>query len=209
MSRVALRVTGILFVVLILVSELLKGDSPSPTGPTEEITSFFDERRSSILAGAYVQMLALFLLALLFASLAPRLMSQELTSGRLARIGLVLVLAAYTGYAFWTAATAFGAALDAGPETAKALWEIRFVAETFVNLPVALFVGAVGIAATVGRGWYRWASLAVAAAFLVGGAALARNGFFAPDGGYGFILFWLLPLWVVVTAFVATPRPAS
>jgi hypothetical protein len=208
MSRVALRATGILFVVLILVSELLKGDSPSPTGPATEIASFFEERRSSILAGAYVQLLALFLLALLFAALAPRLMSQELTTGRLARIGLVLVLVAYSAYVFWTAAAAFGAGLDAGPDTGKALWEIRFVAETFVNLPVALFVGAVGLAAGVGGRWYRWVSLAVAAAFAVGGAALARNGFFAPDGGYGFILFWLLPLWVVVTAFVATPRPA-
>jgi hypothetical protein len=56
--------------------------------------------------------------------------------------------------------------------------------------------------------WYRWGSLATAALFLVGGAAaaLARNGFFAPDGGYGFILFWLPPIWVAVTAFVATPR---
>jgi hypothetical protein len=27
--------------------------------------------------------------------------------------------------------------------------------------------------------------------------------------GFGFILFWLLPLWVAVTAFVATPRPAD
>lgn len=30
----------------------------------------------------------------------------------------------------------------------------------------------------------------------MGGADLARNGFFALDGGYGFLLFWLLPLWV-------------
>jgi hypothetical protein len=26
------------------------------------------------------------------------------------------------------------------------------------------------------------------------------------DGCYGFLLFWLLPLWVAVTAFAATPR---
>jgi hypothetical protein len=208
MSRVALRATGILFLVLILVSELLKGDSPSPTGPATEIAFFFEERRTSILAGAYVQLLALFLFALLFAALAPRLMPQELTTGRLARIGLVLVLVAYSAYVFWTAATAFGAGLDAGPDTGKALWEIRFVAETFVNLPTALLVGSVALATAVGGRWYRGLSLAVAAAFAVGGAALARNGFFAPDGGYGFILFWLLPLWVAVTAFVATSRPA-
>jgi hypothetical protein len=67
-------------------------------------------------------------------------------------------------------------------------------------------LAAVGV---VRGSWFRWFSFAVALAFLVGSAALARNGFFAPDGGYGFIFFWLLPLWVAVTAFVATPRPAS
>lgn len=211
MTRRWIRATGVLFGVTILVSELLKGDSPSPTGPGSEIAAFFTDHRSTILAGAYVQMLALFLLALVFAALAPQLLRQELLSGRLARLGLVLVLVAYTSYAFWTAALAFGAALDAGADVGKALWEIRFVAETFVNFPVALFVGSVGFT-TVGvvrRQWFRWFSFAVALAFLVGGATFARNGFFAPDGGYGFILFWLLPLWVAVTAFVATPRDAS
>jgi hypothetical protein len=211
MSRLSIRVTGVLFAVTTLVSELLKGDSPSPTGPEGEIAAFLTDHRSTILAGAYVQMLALFLLALLFAALASELLPQELLSGRLARLGFVLVLVAYTSYVFWTAALAFGAALDSGTHVGKALWEIRFVAETFVNFPVALFIGSVGFAAigVVRRSWFRWFSFAVALAFLVGGAALARNGFIAPDGGYGFILFWLLPLWVAVTAFVATPRPAS
>jgi len=56
---------------------------------------------------------------------------------------------------------------------------------------------------------HRWFSFVVALMFLVGGAALARHGFFAPDGGYGFILFWLLPAWVAVTAYVASSRRLS
>jgi hypothetical protein len=90
------RVTGIVFVVAILVSELLKGDSPSPTGPEQEIATFFGDHRSAILAGAYVQMLALFVFALLFAAMAHELMSQTSLSGRLARLAFVLVLVSYT-----------------------------------------------------------------------------------------------------------------
>jgi hypothetical protein len=208
LHRRLIRLTGIAFVVVILVSEVLKSDSPSPTGPASEIVSYFADHRLGILAGAYVQMLALFLLALLFATLAEDVMPAETTAGRLARLGLVLTLVAYTTYVFLTAALAFGAATDTTPETAKSLWEIRFVAQTFVNFPAALLIGAVAMAMKPGldRPWYRWGSLLVAAAFLLGGAALARNGFFAPDGDYGFILFWLLPLWVAVTAFVATSR---
>jgi hypothetical protein len=197
--------------VTILISDVLKGDSPSPTGPSSEIVSFFADHRSTILAGAYVQMLALFLLALLFATVSEDLMPAHRTAGRLARLGLVLTLVAYTTYIFLTAALAFGAATDTTPETAKSLWEIRFVSETFVNFPVALRIGSVSVAVSpslVGP-WYRWGSSVVAALFLLGGAALARNGFFAPDGGYGFVLFWLLPLWVAVTAFVVTPRRSS
>lgn len=123
----------------------------------------------------------------------------------------MLVPVAYTGYIFLTGALAFGAAVDGGPAVGKALWEIRFVAESFINFPVALLVGAVALASggAVPRRWYRWFSLVVALAFLIGGATFARNGFFAPDGGYGFIFFWLVPLWVAVTAFVATPQPAA
>ena len=96
-------------------------------------------------------------------------------AGRLARLGLVLTLTAYTTYVFLTAALAFGAVTDATPETAKSLWEIRFVSETFVNFPVALLIGSVALAVRPGltRPWYRWGSLATAALFLVGGAALA------------------------------------
>jgi hypothetical protein len=211
MSRRLTRLTGVAFAVTILISEVLKGDSPSPTGPSSEIVSFFADHRSTILAGAYVQMLALFLLALLFATVSEDLMPAHRTAGRLARLGLVLTLVAYTTHIFLTAALAFGAATDTTPETAKSLWEIRFVSETFVNFPVALWIGSVSVAVnpSLVRPWYRWGSSVVAALFLLGGAALARNGFFAPDGAYGFILFWLLPLWVAVTAFVVTPRRSS
>ena len=159
-------------------------------------------------ASAEIAVSRLFLLALLFATVAEDVMPESSIAGRLARLGLILTLTAYTTYVFLTAALAFGAATDATPETAKSLWEIRFVSETFVYFPVALLIGSVAFAVRPGltRPWYRWGSLATAAIFLAGGAALTRNGFFAPDGGYGIILFWLLPGWVAVTGFVATPR---
>jgi hypothetical protein len=80
-------------------------------------------------------MLAPFLFALVFAALANELMSPESLSGSLAWLALSLVLVSYTTYVFLTSALAFGSALDAGPAVGKALWEIRFIAETFINLP--------------------------------------------------------------------------
>lgn len=193
------RLAGIGFAVLVLASEVLKGDSPSPNAPAPEIVEFLVDGRTGILAGAYVQMLALFLAAFAIVSVTGW---PDGVADRLARLGLVLTLVASTAYVLLTAASAYGAAdLPAG--TVKALWQVRFVSETFVAFPAALLIGASAWASRA-RQRYAWFSAVVAAAFLVGGASLARDGFFAPDGGYGFILFWLLPLWVVVTAW--SPR---
>lgn len=202
-----IRGAGLLFVFGVLASEVLKGDSPSPSGPDADIVSYLTDHRTGILAGAYVQMLALFVLAVLLVALADALMPTQTLAGKLARLGVVLTLVAYSLYVFLTAALAFGAA-DADPSAVKALWGIRFVSETFINFPIALLIGSVALASrrAVASRWYPPASLAVAAAFVVGGAALSRHGAFAPDGEYGFILFWLFPLWVAVTAFIATPK---
>lgn len=204
---------GVGFVVLTLVSELLKGDSPSPTGPAATIVSYLADHRSGILAGAYVQMLGLFLLALVALGAARRLwLAERQLEATLAAFGGVLLIGAYTTYVFLTAALGFGAGTDAEPATAKALWEIRFVAETFIAFPAALLVGSVAAGSVRTRTfprWYAWGSAVASVAFLIGGATLARNGFFAPDGGYGFILFWLLPLWVAVTGFVTRRQPRA
>jgi hypothetical protein len=199
MTRLPVRVAGIGFVVGILVAELLKGDSPSPTAPAAEIVDFLVAGRSAILAGAYVHMLVLFVGAY---AIVAAVGWGEGVAGRLGRLGLVLTLAAITTYVFLTAAAAFDPeGLEAA--TVKALWQARFVSETFIAFPVALLVGS---RAASESGRYRWFSAVVAATFLVGGGALARDGLFAPDGGYGFILFWLFPIWVAVTAFHGTAQ---
>ena len=63
MKGYRVRLAGIGFAVLVLVSEVLKGDSQSPNAPAREIVDFLVDGRTTILAGAYVQMLALFLAA--------------------------------------------------------------------------------------------------------------------------------------------------
>jgi hypothetical protein len=196
---------GIGFVVVTLVSEVAKGDSPSPTGPADEIVDYLRDHRTGILAGAYLQMLGLFLFAVVVASAVERLWQEgRRREASFAALGAVLVVVAYTSYVFLTAALGFGAGPDAGPAVAKALWEIRFVAETFIAMPAALLVGSVAVAGLRlerVRRWYAVFSAVAAVAFLIGGAALARNGAFAPDGAIGFILFWLLPIWVAITGF--------
>ena len=185
MKRYRVRLAGIGFAVLVLVSEVLKGDSPSPNAPAREIVDFLVDGRTGILAGAYVQMLALFLAAFAIVSVTGR---PDSVANRLARLGLVLTLVAYTAYVFLTAASAYGAAdLPAG--TVKALWQVRFVSETFVAFPAALLIGA-SAWASLARRRYAWFSAVVAAAFLVGGASLVLSA--VPAAAAGLALYALL-----------------
>jgi hypothetical protein len=207
-------IAGIGFLLLTLLSELLKGDSPSTVDPPLRVATYLEEHRNGILGGAYVQMLglALFLIVVLVAIERIWLVGGRRVEAAFAATGALLTIVAYTAYVFFTSALAFGAGPDLDLGTLESLWEVRFVAETFIAFPAALLLGAVGVAGLRMPGlqtWYAPATIFAAFAFLVGAAAVARTGFFAPDGDYGFILFWLLPLWVAVTAFVATPRPAS
>jgi hypothetical protein len=79
------RLAGIGFAVLVLVSEVLKDDSPSPNAPAGEIAEFLVDGRTAILAGAYVQMLALFLAAFAIVSVTGW---PDSVADRLARLGL-------------------------------------------------------------------------------------------------------------------------
>jgi hypothetical protein len=111
-----------------------------------------------------------------------------------------------------TAALAFGAGPGQDPGATQALYQVRYLAETFWSLPVAALTAATAVAALRGRvlpRWRGWFSAAAALAFLVGGADMARAGFFATDGDYGFLLFWLLPLWLLVTGIGLLRRPRA
>jgi hypothetical protein len=200
-------IAGIGFLLLTLLSELLKGDSPSTVDPPLRVATYLEEHRNGILGGAYVQMLglALFLIVVLVAIERIWLVGGRRVEAALAATGALLTIVAYTAYVFFTSALAFGAGPDLDLGTLESLWEVRFMAETFIAFPAALLLGAVGVAGLRMPGlqtWYAPATIFAAFAFLVGAAAVARTGFFAPDGDYGFVLFWLLPLWTAVTGFV-------
>ena len=195
---------GVVFVVLLFVGEVLGGEThPPANAPGDTIVSFFATNQTGQLVGSYVQAVALMLLLVFLASIGTILIAAgqrllavlELASSAVA-VGIFLF---YLGL---TAAIAFGNPAEKDPQAVQVLYQARFLAETFFSFPVMLLVAATAIGSMhtqVFPRWYSWFSVAVAVAFLVGGADMAPSGFFAPDGDYGFILFWLLPLWVILT----------
>jgi hypothetical protein len=196
---------GTAAVVLLFAGEVLGGnDTHTPAAGTgQHIVTYYAANHTGVLAGTYLHGVAVLLLLWFAATLAATVRS----SGQDAMATLIATASAVTAAAFglWlviTAGLAFGAGLGQAPGAAQVLYQLRYLAQTLWSLPVAALTAATAVAVLRGRvlpRWHGWFSAATALAFLAGGAGMARAGFFAPDGGYGFLLFWLLPLWLLVT----------
>lgn len=213
---------GIVFVVLLFAGEVALGDTTHPPADAsgEKVVAFFEEYGTGSLIGAYIQALAAMALLWFVASVASALASWgRLTTAALIATSGAVAVGVFLLYLLLSAVLAFGAVSNGGLDAGAggALYQSRFMAQTFYSFPVAVLVGATSVGVLHLRffpRWYGWSGVAVAATFLVGGADVARSGFFAPDGDYGFILFWLFPLWLIVTSVVfmrrtGDPRPAE
>jgi hypothetical protein len=206
---------GIAAVVLLFAGEVAGGNDAHPpaTASGQHIAAFYAANHAGILAGTYVHGVAVLLLWF-----AATLAATVRTRGQDAMATLITAASAVTAAAFglWlviTAALAFGAGPGQDPGAVQLLYQLRYLAQTLWSLPVAALTAATAVAVLRGRvlpRWHGWFSAATALAFLAGGAGMARAGFFAPDGGYGFLLFWLLPLWLLATSLglLRRPRPA-
>ncbi len=205
---------GIVFVALLFAGEAVLGDTTHPPANTsgEKLVAFFTEYRTGSLIGAYIQAFAAMLLLWFISSVATALASWgQRTAAVLAAASGTVAVAMFMLYLLFSAALAFGVAATGGLDVGAAgtLYQARFMALTFYSFPVAVLVAATSAAALRLRFFPRWYGLfgmVVAAAVLAGGADVARSGFFAPDGDYAFILFWLFPLWLIVTSVVFMRR---
>ena len=205
---------GIVFVILLFAGEVALGDTTHP--PTnasgEKLIAFFEEYRTGSLVGAYIQALSAMLLLWFVSSVTVSLASWgQRTAAVLAAASGTVAVAVFVLYLLLSSALAFGAASNGGLDAGAtgALYQVRSMALTFYSFPVAALVAATSVAALRLRFFPRWYGIfgvVVAAAFLVGGADVAQSGFFAPDGDYGFILFWLFPLWLIVTSIAFMRR---
>ena len=79
-------------------------------------------------------------------------------------------------------------------------------------IPLATLVGATSIAAWRSRIWPTWLSMIgmfSAVWIVVGGAALMRDGFFSPHGGYRLVGFLLFFVWLLLAAIFMLVRPTE
>jgi hypothetical protein len=203
--------TGILFAVLI-VAGFFGPMAPKAHDSAATTVGSFAGHRTGWLVRLYVESVgwALFLWFLGSVSAALRRAGELRLAVVALASGTAAVALIAVGYAV-QAALAFDVAGVVDASTAKAIYDLSLIAFVWSAFPTAVLLGSTAVASLRTRAlpaWYGWATAASAAWTLLGGAALARSGFFAPDetGAVTEIRYMLLLLWALVTAILLLRR---
>jgi hypothetical protein len=190
---------GIVFFLLTIPTLFLPAKAPPSAGdPAAQWAAFIQDHRSAYLVSMCLSGLAVIGFLVFLATLATRLRAADQELLAVVALGAGLVTAAiwyvwlsFEGVLAWTSPSGID------PTVVKTLLAAADFAFPF---PIAALVGATSIAALRSAIWptsLSYIGLAGAVWLLVGGMAMARNGFFAPTSGarltgWAFFFFWVL-----------------
>jgi hypothetical protein len=125
--------------------------------------------------------------------------------------GLMAAFASLQAIIVASLAQSLAATADAG--VVKALGDVQWLIQTLVGFPATVFAAATGIAILRSGILDRrlgWASIAGAVVFAISTTTFARDGFWAPDGGYNaFITPLVFIVWAAATSALLLRRAAA
>jgi hypothetical protein len=196
--------TGIVFVLLVVIAFVVSGEPPDSDDSTEEVVSFWTENDGEQIAGAIIGGWAAVFLVWFAGSLRATLKRAEGEPGRLAAIAfggfllLALGILAFSGFQFAAGETA-GDVPDEVTQTLSVLNADFFIPLAAGNV-IALL--ATGVAIVRHGGLPRWLGWV---AIVLGIASLTPVGFFAfLIGG-----IWVLVISVLIYLGDRSPAAAS
>lgn len=205
--------SGLAFVTLYVLGALIAGEPAAYGDSGGEIVSWLRDNRGEILTATILQGAAGVAYLWYLGALAARVRAagEARLATTIAVAGVVLAGLALMQTAIWTG-LAYGIEQNAEAATVKTLFDLGWICNPMTAWPAAAFAAAVAVTALRAGAFPRWhayASLAVAAWFVLGGFTFARDGFFAVDGGASFIGTIAFFAWTLVTSGVMARDTAS
>jgi hypothetical protein len=188
--------TGVAFVVLVIVALVIGGEPPSADEPAQEIVDHYVDNKSSIQIGAFLSAVAGTLLLFFFGYVRKVLRAAEGEGGVLSLLvvvgaAIIALGAAIDGTISFAIAEAADDIEPASAQTLQALWDNDF-------LPFALGSQVLWFAAGISivrhgalPKWLGWVAI------VFGVASLTPIGFFAFLAG---------PVWILVVSIMLTMR---
>ena len=208
-ERIA-ALSGIVFVVLILVHAVLQGGAPTLEDPPEDVVRYLVDKDAEIKVGAYLQGLAMVAYLWFLGSLWRALRAAEGGPGRLSVVAAAAstILVALVGVHI-AILTGLSLRADAGlnPGVVSSLYLIAFVILGLSAFAAATLTGAVGVLVLRTGTLPRW--LGVLSLVSAGLWLLAGVGATTEDEAWGVIglvafLVWLS--WTAVTSVLVSRR---
>ena len=214
--------SGLVFVVLLLLSAFITGSPPKVTDRSAKIVSFFTEHHRAGLIAGMLGGLAIIAGIWFFATLANRL--REAGEPRLAAVafGGGIMAGAIGMVATFLLTIMFYKVAKESPDLAKPMYIASSVGFTTIFFPLAATAWATGIAgwrSSIFPQWYAGLSMLGGLISVFAGGALASHGFYSPTGAYLWIAFIGFAVWTLMTSALlwrqaegerakATPVPA-
>jgi hypothetical protein len=216
------RGSGVVFVVLVIVTFFIYGDQPKLGASPSDLVSFYDGDRTRVLIATVVFCLSFLELLWFGAAVASVLRDAGMGGWGAAAIASSAAMGAILFLRMAVrAGLAFSIAGSGHPEITTAFADLGFVLTVILAFPSAMFVmsGAFGPwrADIISKRFFL-AGVAAVVLVLLGGTTWASDGFWAPDGGYSLISQIILFAWIAVlsgflvmrsSATGTTPRAAT
>jgi hypothetical protein len=195
--------TGIAFVVLVIISFVIVGEPPSADDPVEEIVDHYIDNKDSIQIGAFLGTVAATLLVFFFAYVRKILRAAEGEGGMLSVLPLAGAVIIALGAAIdGTIAFAIAEAADdiepTSVQTLQALWDNDFLPFALGTQVLWFSVGLSIVLHGALPKWLGWVAI------VFGIASLTPIGFFAFLLG----IVWILVVSIMLT-MEARRRPAA
>lgn len=196
--------SGIAFAICVLISAFIAGTPPTADDSPDEISSFFVDNDTKLLAAAYFQGLA----AVFFIWFLGTLRERLLHAGSTRLVTSVVVASAVTG-TLAMAALALGAtaayrtAAAGNGDLTVALFDAQLMLFNMVAFGMAAITaaaGAVMIRFKALSPWLGYGGLVSALVNLVSAASYAKDGVFAAGGVLGYVGFLGFLAFIVVTS---------
>ena len=205
--------TGIVAVVFWLAGFLLPGAPPKVDDTTHQITSFFVDKRSELLAGDFLIALGCVAFLWWLGSLRSYLRSAEGGEGRLSAAafgGGIAGVALLTAGVCVLSAAVFKVAGLGDLVVNRALFDTSGFLITAAGVGFAITLAAASCSAARSGAlppWLYWlGSVAAAIQLLTLIGLFAESGFFAGGGPVAFIGFFIAAIWIVATSVAIMRR---
>lgn len=200
-------ISGIVFVILVLVATFVAPTPPKASDSVEKITAYFVDHRGAILFSGYLSGLSLIPVVIFIATLYTTLREAEGAPGSLAlsAYGSALITGVFAVAASLLTSTLAFTGRDGDAATMRALFNLYQMATTFIWFPLIVWMLTTALVMLRMPGAYRWVAWLGLLGVIVGlltGASTARNGFFALGGILGLIAFLIFAVWILATSII-------